>query len=232
MLPWTPYPQKSPLPTSPGPSPPPTPRAAGAPVAWQGRALRVKEGADIRRPPPLPGAPPAPGSRGDSPPPTAPRTEPGCVHVSPAGDHTAAGKRAGGRGSGTAAPHRQATGSVCAQVCHQGAARRPGQPTQHCTHPGPAPGGQGGPLQPDLPLVREDGRPQLCLLHGQGDGLRSACGVWLLRSAITRGSASWGRGRSHARGSEPRPARSTAPLVTPHLGRGGCLESWPPSWGG
>lgn len=54
-------------------------------MAWQGRALRVKEGADIRHPPPLPGAPPAPGSRGDSPPPTAPRTEPGCVHVSPAG---------------------------------------------------------------------------------------------------------------------------------------------------
>ena len=70
-------------------------------MAWQGRALRVKEGADIRCPPPLPGAPPAPGSRGDSLTPTAPRTEPGCVHVSPAGTTR---RRARGQAGGGAEP--------------------------------------------------------------------------------------------------------------------------------
>ena len=70
-------------------------------MAWQGQALRVKEGADIRHPPPLPGAPPAPGSRGDSLPPTAPRTEPGCVHVSPAGTTR---RRARGQAGGGAQP--------------------------------------------------------------------------------------------------------------------------------
>lgn len=70
-------------------------------MAWQGRALRVKEGTDIRCPPPLLGAPPAPGSLGDSPPPTAPRTEPACVHVSPAGTTR---RRARGQAGGGAEP--------------------------------------------------------------------------------------------------------------------------------
>lgn len=63
-------------------------------------------------PPPLLGAPPAPGSRGDSPPPTARRTEPGCVHVSPARTT----RRAGGQKGGGAEPPPHTAGPQALSV--------------------------------------------------------------------------------------------------------------------
>lgn len=92
------------------------------------------------RPPPLLGSPPALGSRGDSPPPTARRTEPGCVHVSPAGTT----RRVGGGAEPPPHTARPQALSVPKPAIRETLGGQTSPPS-HQTRPRPAPGGQGGP---------------------------------------------------------------------------------------